>query len=124
MIIAAMVYTRRMPWDWFGEVYTNGANPVEGATVLLIRDSRVAESTTTRADGTFSFAPGLADSAERVLVCKKGFEPSLIEKRPSRRRPRAEARRQGSVVQLYPDNPDFEPAYLAPLRTILPSVCR
>jgi hypothetical protein len=119
----AIVLGLRVPTEWYGEVYTNGKEAVDGASILLIQSSRVAGFTTTTSDGKFSIAAGPRDSTERLVVCKRGFEPATIVTRPPRRRPKSD-RVQGSVVQLYPQNVNFEAPYIASLRSILPSECR
>jgi hypothetical protein len=124
-IVVAIILGLRMPGDWFGEVYTNGTAPVDAATVLLIKSSRVAGSTVTTPNGKFSIAAGPRDTADRIIVCKRGFEPATIDTRPRRRRRSTTSEStQGSVVQLVPQNLDFEAPYIASLRSLLPSECR
>jgi hypothetical protein len=109
-IIVAIVLGLRIPTEWYGEVLTEGARPVAGFT-------------TTTSNGKFSMPAGKADSTERVVVCKRGFEPAVVDKRPARRRPNSD-QVQGSIVQLVKENPDVEAPYVASLRSILPSECR
>jgi hypothetical protein len=125
-VIVAIVVGMRLPTDWFGEVYTNGTTPVESASILLIKSSRVAGSTVTSSTGKFSIAAGPRDTSDRIIVCKRGFEPATIETRPRRRRRGSSTSEstQGSVVQLGPQNLDFEAPYIASLRSVLPSECR
>jgi hypothetical protein len=124
-IVVAIILGLRMPGEWFGEVYTNGTTPVDAATILLIKSSRVTGSTITSSTGKFSIAAGPRDSTDRIVVCKRGFEPATIETRPRRRRRSGSSEStQGSVVQLVPQNLDFEAPYIASIRSILPSECR
>ena len=121
-VIFAVVLGLRIPTDWYGEVYTNGSSAVERATVLHVRQSRVQGSVFTMSDGKFSINAGARDSTERLVICKRGFEPATVEQRPRRRHKGSS--NQGSVVQLVIDNPNFEPPFIAPIRTVLPSECR
>jgi hypothetical protein len=125
-VIVAIVVGFRVPTEWKGEVFTNGTTPVDGATILLIKSSRVAGSTVTTSDGKFMIAAGPRDTTDRIVVCKRGFEPATIETRPRTQtwNRKTQERRRGSVLQLYPQNLDFEAPYIASLRSVLPSECR
>lgn len=121
-VIFAIVLGLRAPRDWYGEVYTGGTSVVERASVMLVRNSRVVMTVFTTSDGKFSILAGAGDSTDRLVICKRGFEPAMVEARPPRRRKGSS--NQGSVVQLLADNPDVELPFVAPIRTVLPSECR
>src|SRR5262249_50001816 len=75
-LIVAIVIGLRVSGEWWGTVYSGPEKPVEGASAMLLRHGQVFATVTTTVDGKFSIEAGKPDTSERVIVCKKGFEPA------------------------------------------------